>query len=363
MSTGHGSSRGRASLVLNRSPQLKRQAGISRRQKNVFVKFASVKTGCAYFGGVDLSTYGVFVAKGGYNALVSYPPAETVARNDWFEEVGEEPDLSHLYLTAYEPAMTFYCVGLRADFEGFVDWVKGLGVFLARFDEIGLEVKMRLVSNPSEVYYDESFHMFTLQFSVDEPYFLLTKSHAPTKPIPLAADALLDGRLFSDWGIRVLKGSTATVLRRGDMKQALRRDEVINGEMVRTYDKNPQVWRNGRWEAMDDIHDVMKSGAREITLNCLIRGSKFDFWGNYYGFLQSLVSPKESADGTQSCGRNVVILPLHYSIPCYYKSSSVSEFIVRDDKVWAMFSLVLVAYGEMADVFDFSYDFSEADFR
>ena len=40
-------------------------------------------------------TYGIFVTEGGWNELIAFPPLKTVDKNEWYEEDGEEADLSN----------------------------------------------------------------------------------------------------------------------------------------------------------------------------------------------------------------------------------------------------------------------------
>ncbi|MDR0385400.1 MAG: hypothetical protein LBH60_04925 [Prevotellaceae bacterium] len=270
-------------------------------------------TGKLYIDGKDAySLYGVFITGGGYNELVEYPSLKKVDSNDWAEEDGIESDLSSPVLDTRELNIKFSYKGANARFGAFIELISDMAYHTFNFQEIRKTYRLRLVSQPN-LSRTLSLGLFALRFADDFPLDGYTYQ-APSSTIIQQTGYELDDRSLSDYGVCVLQGSEAEIIKSPAVKKNLlqniasRRGAIYDGEFV-----------------------VFQT--KEVKLNCLMRAKTLqEFWWNYNALLYDLTRPGERMLYVDSTG---------YEYPCYYKSCSVDKFFPTG-KIWFQFSVVLV---------------------
>lgn len=256
--------------------------------------------------------YGIFVADGGYNGLVSFPPLKKIDTIDWAEEDGVEVDLSTPALDTREFPMQFIShsnVRTGAFFELLSD--KAYHTF--EFRDIGKTYTLRLVSQPNlDVFY--KMEVFTLQFANDFPFPDGYSYLSPQSGLVVESGYELDGRSFADYGVVILQGSDAEILKSPAVKLNILQN--VSSRHGATY--------NG---------EVVKFKSKDVKLSCLMRARTLtEFWRNYNALLFDLVRPDE---------RTLYVDNTGYDYPCYYKSSNVTEFYPTG-KIWFKFDITLV---------------------
>jgi hypothetical protein len=156
--------------------------------------------------------------------------------------------------------------------------------------------------------------LFTLQFANDFPLDENYEYIAPQSTIPATGEYELDDMDLSSYGITLLKGSLA---------------ELVKSPAVK---KNLLTNINGRHGAIYDGENVVFQ-QKDVRLNCLMRAGTMDeFWRNYDAFLYDLSRPGE---------RRLFVESESEEYPCHYKSMNVSAFS-SEGKIWLQFSLTLV---------------------
>lgn len=275
--------------------------------------------------GIDVyDRYGIFITEGSYLGLLSYAPLkspETV--NDWAEEDGLEIDLSDPHLDTKEVDISF--VGIDDYTAGdFIDAISDGSYHTYVFCEIGLTCSLRLV--------DETNHLkiiraepFKLKFADDFPlsdYEYL----APDSDMVPVQGYEIDGTDLSEYGIMVLEGSEAQILKSPAVKSNLLRNLPD---------------RNG---VMYDGHEVHFQ-TKEVTLYCcMVADTIAHFWRNYNAFLYDLIKAVEVTDDDvtyMSGERSLYVDSTSEEYPCHYKMQRVSLWDSNGD-IWCKFALTLV---------------------
>jgi hypothetical protein len=269
-------------------------------------------TGKLYIDGNDAYVkYRIFVEDGGYNELISFPALKAVDSNVWAEDDGAEFDLSAPALDTRELSVKFAFHGTDALFGVFMELLSDMAYHTFNFAEIGRTYRLRLV-NYSGFTLKPDMGLFTLHFADDFPLEGYTYT-APVSSIFPEQGYELDGRDFSEYGIHVLQGSAAEVLKSPAVKKNLltniksRSGAIYDGEYV-------------RFETKD------------VKLNCLMRAESLpELWRNYDALLYDLSRPDERVLYVDSTG---------YDYPCFYKGCAVEKF-APNGKIWLQFSLTL----------------------
>lgn len=270
-------------------------------------------TGQLYIDGKDVfQEFGFGILKGGHNELLAYPPLKTVKYNDWQEFDGIEADLSN-------PVLDTRSVSIK-----FGDWrnIRGLGDFVGLLSDgayhtfyFGLlkrKYRLRLVSHPN-MDWAQKLGFITLKFADDFPLSDYTYK-APQSGISAYGDFAIDDKLLTDYGVRVLKGTLASIDKSPDVKQNLLRN--INSISGAEYDSKRVTFKS-----------------KEVQINCLMRAESMEeFWRNYDALLYDLTRPDERRLFVDARGKEY---------PCYYKSCKTNEFFPTG-KIWWEFTLTLV---------------------
>lgn len=274
--------------------------------------------GRLYIDGEDVFLkYGAYVVSGGWNELVAMPPLKAVKSNDWQEEDGIEADLSAPVLNTREVTIKFAIVG---DFDRYYDFIELLSdgsTHTFRCAEIGRIFRLRLVSQAS-LDLAKLLGFLSLKFADDYPLDGY-EYEAPTGGgLAQSDDYTLDGVRFSDYGVRLLKGSLNEVMKLPAVKPALLRNVASQSGAI--YDTQAKI--------------TYKS--KDAKLTCLLRADSLsEMWRNYYALLHDLTQPNERLLG---------VAALDEEFPCYYKSCAVMGFGI-EGRIWLQFSLTLTFTG------------------
>jgi hypothetical protein len=273
-------------------------------------------TGNLYIDGLDAYTnYGVYITSSGYRDLICFPPAKAVSSVDWPEEDGIDADLSELRLDTKEVSVSFGAHGNKT--KAFFELLSDKAYHTFDFRQIGRAYRLRLVSE-SSLALKRDLRAFTLRFADDFP---LSSGYVYVPPLSSqsllslqSSPYTLDGRNLADYGICILKGSLAEILKTPAVKRNLLQN--ITARHGAVYDGK-----------------TVKFQSKEVKLTCLMRAdTSAEFWRNYDALLYDLIRPGERILHVDHTG---------YSYPCYYKSCNVAEFF-PDGKIWFKFDLTPV---------------------
>lgn len=275
-----------------------------------------MKAGCCYMDGIDLYTrFGVWITKGGYNELLSFPEMGDVDFNDWPEEDGIDADLDNPTLKEKECTISFMASNPRIDAAEFIYAVSQPGYHTFTVTTLGRQWRLRLLSQPENKIYSWK-SVFSLKFSDDFPY------RPAEYAIPVDGGGLLkrpsmyelDGVGLDRYGIIVLSGRNE-LLKSPDVKENLKRSIFSMDGVI--YDADQTFFK-----------------AKETTFKCcLIAVSIERFWLCYTAFFNDLVKPGE---------RQLYFDYTSEEYPCYYKKSSGFKILSLMDRVAVEFNLTLV---------------------
>lgn len=165
-----------------------------------------------YIDGTDAFTrFGVFIAEGGHNEVVAFPALKAPeVSNDWAEYDGIEVDLSDPKLDLKEFEIKFAAIGDYRTGDLFVLLSDG-AYHTFEFREIQFTCRLRLVSEVSNLLYVGA-KTFTLKFADDFPMNGYIYQAPSSNTVPIQGYEI-NGVDFSVYGIRVLEGSEAQVLK------------------------------------------------------------------------------------------------------------------------------------------------------
>lgn len=266
-----------------------------------------------YIDGKDTYTeFGVLVAEGGYDELVAFPPLKDVTTNDWQEEDGIEPDLSSPVLNTRELTINFVATRGVEGLGAMADLLSDMAYHTFYHKAMGRKYRLRLVKQPN-LKWASVLGITAFRFADDFPldgYNYLP----PVSTISRYADYSLDDRLLTDYGVRVLQGTLASIDKSPDVKQnLLRKIKTLAGAIY------------------DNARVTFKS--KDVQINCLMRAESMEeFWRNHDALLYDLTRPEE---------RSLFVQVRDRQYPCYYKSCKTSKFY-HTGKIWWEFTLTLV---------------------
>ena len=266
--------------------------------------------GRLYIDGRDAyAEFGVYVIQGGWNELIAYPPLKAVESNDWQEEDGIEADLSAPVLDTREVSLRIAFGGLDNRLLELLELLSDGAYHMFDCRHIGRMYKLRLVSMPN-LTIAERIGTVTLKLADDFPLDNYVYN-APSSAVAPNADYTLDGRKFTDYGVRVLQGALEEVVKTPSVKDNLLRN--INTQQGAWYDGKAVVYK-----------------AKDIKISCLMRATTLtELWRNYDALLYDLIRPSERVLGVEELGAEY---------PFHYKSCQVAEFYPMD-KIWLKFTL------------------------
>ena len=272
-------------------------------------------TGRLYIDGKDVyADFGLWVVEGGYNDIVAFPPLKTVKSNDWQEEDGIEADLSAPVLNTRDVSIKFVVWGGNKDGLGaLIDLLSDKAYHTFYCATLRRKYRLRLVSHPN-LEWAVRLGFTTLKFADDFPLDDYTYQ-PPVSGIKPYGDYSLDDKLLTDYGVRVLQGSIASIDKSPEVKKNLLRN--IGTQSGAIY---------------DDARVTYKS--KEVQIKCLMRAATIEeFWRNHDALLYDLVRPDE---------RRLFVDARGVEYPCHYKSCKTDDFANDDGRVWWQFTLTLV---------------------
>lgn len=282
--------------------------------------------GQLYIDGKDVFTeLGVATLQGNYGELAAFPPLKAVKSNDWPEEDGREFDLSSVALNTKDITLEFGFFN-EWKFNSFVNLLSNMGYHDFRFPHLGRTFRLRLSSqNSFEMYSRTQRSKFTFANDFPRPEDYVYRQ--PSNPLPMPKGYELDSVDLSEYGILVLKGSNAEILKTPAVKKNLlqnfKREEgaVYDGEYV-------------------------KFQTKDVNLKCLMRAPDIDtFWRNRDAFLHDLtgLSAKTDDEGYEYSDAERIFYVDEWSegYPCYYKSCKTEHFSPLGG-IWWEFTLTLV---------------------
>jgi hypothetical protein len=267
-------------------------------------------TGTLCIDGRDAYTdYGAYITSTGYRDLLCFPSVKAVPAIDWPEEDGIEADLSAMRLDTKELSITFGAHGNKT--EAFFELLADKAYHIFDFREIGRAYRLRLVSE-SSLAVKRDLRTFTLRFADDFPLPEGYVYMSPQSSVPVVQSGYALGkRNLADYGVCILKGSLAEILKTPAVKRNLLRNIATQHGAI--YDG-----------------ELVKFQSKDVKLHCLMQAKTLtEFWRNRDALLFDLTHPGE---------RTLRAGGMKY--PCYYKSSSVAQFF-PDGKVWFKFDLTL----------------------
>lgn len=269
-------------------------------------------TGRLYIDGDDAyKQYGVYVVEGGWNDLVAFPPLKTVPSNDWQEEDGIEADLSNPVLNTKEVQLKVAFSGTYSRFSALIELLSDVAYHTFECVYIGRIYRLRLVSQPNMAI-AQTLETATLKLANDFPFDGYSYK-APDSSVVPAEDYKFDGRKFTDYGVRVLKGTLAEVKKTPTVKTNLLRNlSHLSGAI---YDSGQVTFKT-----------------KDVKIYCLMRAESLDeLWRNWDALLFDLIRPDEHL---------LWVDDLEQEFPFHYKSCQVTEFY-PDGKIWLKFTLTV----------------------
>lgn len=266
-----------------------------------------------YIDGISTwDKFGVWVTKGGYSDLLTFPALVDPEKNDWPEEDGIEVDLAEPKIQAKEITISFLASKADIDVCDFIAFISAPGYHTLRVPALNREWRLRLSTQTKNVRYRNACD-FSLTFVEDVPV-----RHAVSLPDPglMIRDCgyELDGVSFADYGIVIDRA----------------KDELLKSPAVK---KN----LNRKVKTLDgQIYDVehLVFNSKESTFKCHFKAvSIAAFWRCYDAFFSALIQPEE---------RQLYVDSLGETYPCYYKKSSGFKILNLRGPVIVEFNLTLV---------------------
>nr|WP_129729897.1 hypothetical protein [Parabacteroides goldsteinii] len=257
--------------------------------------------------------FGVFISRGGYNELLTFPSIKDPESNDWPEEDGIEVDLSDPKYGAVTAEISFVAGNKNVFVSDFIDFISTPGRRVLRVISLCREWVVRLLTNPQLTDYI-GVTSFSLEFSIDDPV-LPSLSDPVGGGINLPASAYeLDGIPFDRFGIVIEKG----------------RDDVIKMPAIKKTLSSSYRTSNG----IEYDAELVKFSSKEVTLKgCFIASDIARFWACYDAFFAALIQP-----GLKS----LYVDYMGDEYPCYYKKSDDFEIKDLSSYVIVNFSITLI---------------------
>lgn len=279
-----------------------------------------------YIDGEDAFTaFGLMPIKGVYGELVCFPPSKTPDSNDYPEEDGKEFDLSSVALDTQDVTLEF---GFFSEwkFNDFVAMLSDMGYHDFNFPQLGRTFRLRLSSqNSFEMYNSSERSKFT--FANDFPRPADYVYQEPVNEIPMPKGYELDDVDLTNYGVMLLKGSNAEILKTPTVKKNL----------LQNFKKQDGAIYDG---------EFVKFQTKDVNLKCLMRAPDMEtFWRNRDALLHDLtkLSSKADDEGYEYSDAERIFYCDEWSesYPCYYKSCKTDHFNPLGG-IWWEFTLTLV---------------------
>ncbi|WP_195584798.1 hypothetical protein [Parabacteroides goldsteinii] len=267
-----------------------------------------------YIDGISIcNRFGVWVTKGGYKDLLTFPALVDPDTNDWPEEDGIEVDLSKPKIQPKDITISFLASNRAMNVIDFVAFLSQPGYHTLRVPILNREWRLRLSTYPTNKVYPNACG-FSLKFIEDTPAYS-TYIPLPDPGVIIHDSGYeLDGIPFSDYGVVVDRA----------------KDELLKAPAVKKNLTRKVITHNGQQYDVD--HLVFSS--KESTFKCYFKAASIErFWQCYDAFFGVLIQPDE---------RLLYVDSLRETYPCYYKKSSGFKILSLRGPVIMEFNLTLV---------------------
>lgn len=281
-----------------------------------------------YIDGKDaFTTYGLFVANGGYTGLISFPSFKDLETNDWKEEDGIEVDLTTPALNTRDFSINFYCKDYYKTID-FIALISDLSYHEFNFAEAGCIRKLRLVSDQKKKIFKQ-MESFSLTFADDFPM----QSYEYISPlfdssVPHQENYEIDGVPLLNYGVFLLDGSDAEIIKTPAVKKNLLVD--ISTKSGAIYNGNRVVFQK-----------------KDVALKCWMRCRNAEtMWRNLNALVYDLTKLTEKTDEDgftyQDAERVFYVEKYNEEYPCYYNGLKSTKFqILPGGRIWLEFTLTL----------------------
>lgn len=280
-----------------------------------------------YIDGEDaFDKFGVFVAENGYTSLISYPAFKDLDTNNWPEENGIEVDLTDAVLDYQEFQLSFFGTDYWRTID-FIALISDKAYHEYDFREIGRKTRLRLVSSPKKEI-GKSIDSFSLIFSNDFPMDGYEYISPVSVNMPKQPSYEIDGVPLADYGVFLLDGSDAEILKTPSVKKNLLVD--LSGDKGAIYDGESVVFQK-----------------KNVPLRCWMRcDSVTTMWRNLDALVYDLVKPTEKEDEEgfkyNDSGKTFYSEILEEEFPCYYDGLKATKFqLLPGNRIWLEFTLTL----------------------
>ena len=268
--------------------------------------------GKTYIDGIDIySAYGIFITKGGYNGLITFPPLKKPDLNDWQEEDGIEVDLTNPKLDTKEFSITF-AAHRQQKVQDFILQISDGAYHSFDLREIGQVFTLRMLSEPSREVM-KSLEIFSLNFADDYPL----KDYSYLPPVSSSVRQIgytIGSKRLSEYGCWVLQGTESEIRKIPAVKQNLLRNN--NSTAGAIYDPT-----------------VVTFQAKDVVINLsIMAGSLAEFWRNYKALLYDLTRAGENSIYSEITEETYLF---------YYKSASILDLNPSGSKIWCDFSVTI----------------------
>jgi hypothetical protein len=267
--------------------------------------------------GTDIyDTYGVWITRGGYNGLLTFPELKEPPANDWPDEDGVEVDLSMPVLAQRQIPITFFASNPGTPAGEFTAFLSSPGYRSVFIPALGRTWNLRLLSHSANRLYSGGKASFTLQFAEDSPVRPVPAAYAPGVRVPASAYSIDDVPL-NRYGIVVT-----------DAKSGLLEMPPAKTNLTRNIQSRDGV-----------IYDAgsMVLNGKETMFKCYLKTATTGaFWNCYDAFFSALA-------GTGERTLSASFTAAEYS--CYYKRSSGFRIAALWPAVLVEFSFTLVLTG------------------
>ncbi|GIM52017.1 hypothetical protein CAPN004_10470 [Capnocytophaga cynodegmi] len=264
--------------------------------------------------------------KDSYNDLLSFPSLKLQNKNEWAEEDGSEYDLENPKLNTQDVILKFHLPEIH--YEEFMMVIKESTYANFYFERIGKTFRLRYVSMP-KIECFRGIISVEVKMSNDNPF----SGYIYTSPILTTdnSNAYLDGKNFSEYGIRLCYGSKEEILGKGELKLPLQvQNNLINGVKVA---ERPLFLKE-----------------KVAKLKCNVHQRLDDFFKGYNAFFYDLIQPKERLFSFEGV-----------TYKCVYKESKITGMLLYANSIWVDFDLSLTLWRDdkiNTKIFDTTFDFT-----
>lgn len=270
-----------------------------------------------------LSTYGVYILKGGYAQLLNLPKFKTIEITEWLDSDGAEADLSSPVLDAKSFSIQFGFKELVL-LNSLYDKLSDNAVHTFDFTELGKTYQLRMTATASLSSLINSGKL-TLSFVIDNPAVDTETPYVIGYTRVTQRGNYLDDIDLSRFGCWILDGTIQSFKKAPQTKENI----VINSK----YAAGQTYIGFSHDEDGQTVNDVYYK-SKDVTLRMLINARNLtEFWRCYNALFTRL---------SQSGIRTLRLSDVPKNFDCFYNGSQVTRFeICKSGTIWCEFDVVL----------------------